>query len=198
MRSEPLAVIVLALLSSLAIAGSEDQQAWESPFPIDKVQRMVKDLEADPLGEHAESGRAILVTYFDNMRPEFSVCLDQFLPVFRSKKKSINDLWFYVPIASGSYLLDHPEDIDDKYAYQLAGLEGMLRAYESMIASKPKLRHEYLDDLLQRRDTGKLGEHVKNHMCDDGGSSSNNRLNLTKQPVTVRACARPAPERFAG
>jgi hypothetical protein len=160
---------------------TQDQKhSWESPWPIEKVQQMVRDLEADPLGKHADNLRAVLGTYFDNMRPEFVVCIDQFLPLLHSDKVAHKNLWLHVPISSGSFLLDHPEAIQDEEAYQLAGLKGMLRAYEKMIQVKPMLRHDFLEELLRLQDAGKLNEYVRQHMYN-GDSSSNPPLKLQSE-----------------
>jgi len=158
----------LAVLLSVGttLAARDQQRSWKSPVPIDKIQQMVRDLEADPLGEHADALRAYLVKYFDNMRPEFVVCLNQFHPLMDSKKQAHKNLWLQVPIASGSFLLDHPDSIEDAPAYQQAGLKGMLRVYRTMLASDPTLQNEFLDQLLRLEHDGKLGEHVRSHPCD--------------------------------
>jgi|KBSSwiStaDraftv2_1062776.scaffolds.fasta_scaffold1147230_2 hypothetical protein len=162
--------LVAAALAVMLTAGSppsakDGERSWRSPVPIDKVQQMVRDLESDPLGKNADALRAYLVKYFDNMRPEFVVCLAQFQPLMQAEKEAHKNLWLQVPISSGSFLLDHPEAIEDTAAYQLAGLEGMLRVYTKMLASDPSLRHDFLDQLVRLQHDGKLGEHVRTHPC---------------------------------
>ena len=106
------------------------------------------------------------ITHFDEMEPEFELCLNQIGPLMDAKKQAHKNLWFHVAIASGDYLLEHPDAIDDKYSYQLAGLEGAIRSYENMIQQKPKLMHPFMDQLRSLRDQGRLGEHVRSHMCE--------------------------------
>ena len=166
---------VLALSVAIGLVRSAGEPYWDSPVPVEKIQQMVRDLEAAPLAKEADTLRAFLVKYFDSMRPEFVVCLGQFSPLMDAKKKAHKNLWLQVPIASGSYLLDHPEAIDDHVAYQLAGLEGMLRVYEKMLLAKPQLRYEFLDELLTLRDAGKLVEHVRVHVCDGDSTPTERR-----------------------
>ncbi len=124
------------------------------------------------------------------------MCLGQFKPLVDSKTKEEHELWFHVPIASGAYLLDHPEDISNKYAYQLAGIEGLVRVYETIVAAKPRRRSAFLDELVTRRKAGTLGEFVRAHMCPQV-SSSNYGINAPGGPVTPLAVASGAPVRPA-
>ena len=155
--------MVLALVTP---AWAEEELYWDSPIEIDKIHQMVKALETDPLGKDAKALLVGLYAFMDKMDPEFVVCLSQFAPLLDSKKGAHEDLWMHVAIASGDYLLDHPEDIENEPAYQEAGLEGMLRAYENMVRAKPKLRHEFLEHLVELRDQGNLRQHVMDNMCE--------------------------------
>ena len=159
-------VVLMFLLATSVGAKGQGKTEWKSPVPVDKVKLMVSDLEADPLGEHADGLRAVLLKYFDNMRPEFNVCLGQFKPLLDTEDEAQKKLWLHVPIGSGAYLLDHPEDIENEEAYQREGMEAMLRVYEKMLAGRPATRHAFLDQLLGLRDAGKLADHVRAHRCE--------------------------------
>jgi hypothetical protein len=60
-----------------------------------------------------------------------------------------------------AFLLQNPNKQDDRLAEQQAGVEGALRVYEVLLKANPKDRQPYLDDLIQRRDSGTLGQFVK-------------------------------------
>jgi len=50
-------------------------------------------------------------------------------------------------------------------AVYIAGLEGALRAYESILTTKPNAKWKFLDDLIEKRNKGKLAEHVRQAHC---------------------------------
>ena len=83
-------VAVLSIVAVIAPAFCEDAQRSTSDLAVPTVQRMVRALESAPLGKEADDLRAVLFSYFDAMRPEIVLCLDQFQPLINSKKKVYN------------------------------------------------------------------------------------------------------------
>jgi len=59
------------------------------------------------------------------------------------------------------FVIDHPERADDEAGKQLAGVEGMLRAYDSILREKPRKRIVFLDELLAMREAGTLAAWVR-------------------------------------
>ena len=58
-------------------------------------------------------------------------------------------------------MLQNPDKQDDLLAQYQAGVEGALKIYEVLLKSNPKDRQPFLDDLIQKRETGTLGQWVK-------------------------------------
>jgi hypothetical protein len=54
------------------------------------------------------------------------------------------------------YAIQHPGSKSDDVGQYLAGMEGSLRTYEALVAQKPKDRQPALDDLLTKREAGRL------------------------------------------
>jgi hypothetical protein len=54
------------------------------------------------------------------------------------------------------FKLENPEKKDDEKAAQLAGVESMLRAYETMLAENEKARNTELDSLVTKQKNGEL------------------------------------------
>jgi hypothetical protein len=62
--------------------------------------------------------------------------------------------------STAAFVIEHPESKDDTEAKYLAGVEGSLRAYESLKKTNPKLDWPVLDDLIARRDANTLAAYV--------------------------------------
>ena len=60
-----------------------------------------------------------------------------------------------------AFAIEHPQNADDPNATQLAGVEGALTAYRSILRDKPKAKSSILDDLLQTQAEGGLPAHVR-------------------------------------
>ena len=55
----------------------------------------------------------------------------------------------------------HPDKRDDRLGEYQAGVEGALRVYEVLLKANPKDRQPFLDDLIERRESGTLAQFVK-------------------------------------
>jgi hypothetical protein len=51
------------------------------------------------------------------------------------------------PLSAGAAMIEHPELAKEKRAFALAGMEGALRAYRSVIAKEPGRKSEFLEGL---------------------------------------------------
>lgn len=64
--------------------------------------------------------------------------------------------------ASGAaFMIGNPTKASDNLAVYTAGVEGALRAYESILKVKPKAKWPSLDELIEKRNRGELSEHVR-------------------------------------
>ncbi len=63
--------------------------------------------------------------------------------------------------ASAAFIIAHPEQAKDNVVVSLAGLTGTLRMYESILKTKPKVKVDFLDQLLIKRDKGDLKAYVE-------------------------------------
>ncbi len=137
-----------------------------------KIHELVLAVERDPLGKNAEIIRPGLMIYFWDV--DYIVCVDQLVPVIRSKRDEHKLVWYQLIFGSGDFVLQNPTRATDQYAYTLAGLESALRVYRAILVEHPKARLAFLDELVTLHDEGRLGEHVKAHLCDEGDAASPN------------------------
>jgi hypothetical protein len=61
-----------------------------------------------------------------------------------------------ITYSEGAFILQNPAPSTDWNAAFLAGMNGALRAYESILKQKSSETSSFLDDLRQQRDDGQL------------------------------------------
>lgn len=76
--------------------------------------------------------------------------------VLDKKNKNGSELLAQYTFGMAAFKLENPDKKGDENAAQLAGIESMLKAYEAMIAEKPKTKFAGTDDLLAKRNNGEL------------------------------------------
>jgi carboxypeptidase Q len=64
-------------------------------------------------------------------------------------------------ISSAAFLIEHPEQGATLANQNVAGMEGVLKAYQAILKSDPQATAKSLDDLLQKQKEGKLDETVR-------------------------------------
>ena len=64
-------------------------------------------------------------------------------------------------LAIGAFIIEHPDKADDLDAQQLAGVEGALNAYRSMLAAEPDRKSPALEKLLALHASGQLPAFVR-------------------------------------
>jgi hypothetical protein len=130
-------------------------------------------LESDPFNKDAKKMREWFLLWLIEV-PDISVeiCTDYLTPLFGTKDKNNEaELATQMTYSSAAFMIEHPEQVRDKVAVNLAGLEGTLKMYESVLKSKPKAKIDFLDQLLTKRDKGELKSYVKDiaaNKCKSG------------------------------
>ena len=64
-------------------------------------------------------------------------------------------------VSQAAFIIEHPEKANDTLALLTAAVEGSLRTYESILKLKPKAKWPFLDDLIEKREKGQLGDYVR-------------------------------------
>ena len=59
-----------------------------------------------------------------------------------------------------AFVIEHPEKAKDTDAVYLAGVDGALHSYVAIHSKDTSYRLAHLDDLIQKRDQGKLPDYV--------------------------------------
>ena len=137
--------------------------------------RLARLLENEPLNRDAKRVREWFLEWLIEI-PDMTVdaCPAYLEPLYQKKRKNYASIITDQRLFSGvAYMIDHPDQADDKVAVNLAGLEGALKAYQAILRKKPDKRWPFLDDLINKRDRGELKAYVENitaTKCAGGGS----------------------------
>ena len=62
--------------------------------------------------------------------------------------------------SEAAFVIEHPEKAKDVEAIYVEGVDGALRGYEAIHKKDTSYRLPHLDDLMQKRDQGKLTDYV--------------------------------------
>jgi hypothetical protein len=124
-------------------------------------------LEQKPFDKDAKKIREWAMFYVIQTK-DVSVVLcggDLTKAMFDKKNKNGTELLGQYTIGMAAFKLENPDRKTDENAAQLAGIESALKAYEAMIAEKPKTKFEAMDELLVKRDKGELKATVDAANC---------------------------------
>lgn len=121
--------------------------------------KAAKFLEVKPFDKDAKDIRGWAILYVietDDVSVIACAGSDFIKPVMEDKNKYGSELLGQYTIGMAAFKLENPSKKDDENAAQLAGVESMLRAYETMVKEKSKAKFAGMDDLIAKRDKGEL------------------------------------------
>ena len=158
MRFHGLRLRVLALAVLLFLPGVTGAERGPStPKERSKALRLIRQLEAEPLGEKAREARRWLALWLLDV-PDLQVryCAE-IVGGDRSARERVRpDLLAQIPWSGAAFLIENPGKRDERSEIYTAGLLGALRAYEALLKDRPDQRSPLLDQLLAKRDAGEL------------------------------------------
>jgi hypothetical protein len=173
-RGEPLAIEFSALFFSLLflLLFSASMFAQErGPSTAEeraKVIDLAHKLETDPLNSQAEEWRVWLAKWIDEV-PDVvvPVCPGLLPQLLRSNRNYAHQLAMQVVYSSAAFIVEHPRQQVDQQAVFQAGVDGALKAYQSILKARPRWRWYFLDSLIQMRDKGELKEYLRKQIDDN-------------------------------
>ena len=155
--------IFLAIAFALSAPVNFAQENRKPSTPEDRALavKLVRLLETEPLHKNAKDARSWLVKWLIEV-PDISVTItpDFLRPIFGKDKNYAREIFFQMMFSSAAFIIENPDKAKDEQAVYLAGLEGSLKAYESILKVKPKAKWEFLDGLIEKRNKGELDEYV--------------------------------------
>jgi len=164
MKPNRVVATALAAVFALAIgslAATADKRGPSTPEERERAVKLARGIEQYPFHEGAKEAREWLLFWLIEI-PDITVeaCPDLIGPVFKADKNYSSELFVQTIFSSAAFIIENPKQAKNKQAVYQAGLEGTLRMYESILKEQPQARHEFLDQLIEKRDKGQLSEHM--------------------------------------
>jgi hypothetical protein len=158
-------IAAVAIAFALSYGSSMSRAQSQSPSTPEQRKRAVELatlLENDPFNKDAKALSSELVLFLIQA-PDIHVhlCSDVLGDYKKIKGEYSPTIVTQLTFEQGKFVIEHPEQADDRYQESLAGVEGVLRTYQNMKRAKPKIKVEGLEALLAKQQAGQLGEFVK-------------------------------------
>ncbi|HVP51214.1 MAG TPA: hypothetical protein VMT05_03840 [Terriglobales bacterium] len=126
-----------------------------------KVIDLTRKLENDPLNPQAEEWRVWLAKWIDEVPDVIIPICPPLLPqLLRSNRNYAHELAMQVVYSSAAFIVEHPKEQVDQQAVFQAGVDGMLKSYQSILKARPQARWYFLDSLIDMRDKGTLKQYL--------------------------------------
>jgi len=168
MRTLSAALVGCTLLLA-PLAGAADRGP-STPEERKQAIEYIHARQADPLGPQAKDQFAWVLKFFAAV-PDLTVHVCTILDKLpKGDKKDANTIFGGEFMAQAAFVIENLDRKVDLLAEYQAGTEGALRIYELLLKANPKDREPYLDDLIQQREKGTLGDFVKER---SGGACKN-------------------------
>jgi carboxypeptidase Q len=154
-----LPTLLFTLTISILAQNDRASSTAEERATAVKIARL---LEAEPFHKEAKKAREWF-TFCLIKVPDISieVCIGYMEPIVKEKKNYSSEIFTQMMFSSAAFIIEHPDQSKDPVAVNLAGLEGALKTYESILKEKPKAKWEHLDGLISKREKGELRAFVE-------------------------------------
>lgn len=160
MRFHLLPVLGLAALLLLP-GGASAERGPSTAKERSKALRLIRQLEADPLGEKAQQARRWLALWLLDV-PDLQVryCAEIVGGDRAARQRLRPELLAQISWSGAAFLIENPAKKDARVEIYTAGLLGALRAYEALLQVRPDQRSPLFDDLLAKRQAGEIAAFV--------------------------------------
>jgi hypothetical protein len=132
-----------------------------TPEERTKAINIARMLERDPLAIDAPANRQWLLNWIIEVPDiHFKSCANLLNPGVGNDYRYSAEVNQQIIFSAAAFKLEHPNHLRNDSGAYLAGVEGAMRAYESLMKSVPDAKLAFLDDLVAKRDHGELADHV--------------------------------------
>jgi hypothetical protein len=136
--------------------------ARSSPEDRQRFVSVTRALEQAPLKPGVKADRAWALEWLINA-PDVTVtvCADTLGGLVQSHYPYAGEILLQDTFSMAALVIEHPETANDPNAQQLAGVEGALNAYRSILRDKPEAKSSTLEALLQTQSRGGLPDFIR-------------------------------------
>lgn len=154
-------LVVFAVAAVFSMQASAQQRGPSTPEERARAVQTAKSLQSDPLAPNLQQDREWLVKWLIEV-PDISVkmCTTLLGDLGDSKSRNPGAIIATMLSSEAAFVIEHPDKAKDVDAIYLAGVDGALHGYEAIHSKDASYRLPHLDDLIQKRDQGKLSDYV--------------------------------------
>ena len=157
--------LLLVFLCSNLVLQSQEKRGPSTPEERAKAIQVARALESDPLQPGNKDMRQWFTLWLIEV-PDITVpvCGEELGPVFHEKnrdKKFVTEIFTQSMFSSASFVIEHPDEAKNPISVYTAGVEGSLKAYQSILKQHPEAKWPFLDDLIVKQQNGELAKHVE-------------------------------------
>jgi hypothetical protein len=154
--------LALGVALACGLAPALASGAHSSPEDRQRFVSITRNLEQAPLNPALKPDREWALEWLTKA-PDVTVaiCAEPLPGVVESKYPYAGEILFQDMFSMGAFAIEHPEAANDPNAQQLAGVEGALNAYRSILRDKPDAKFPALETLLQTQSRGELPDFVR-------------------------------------
>ena len=158
--------LLAALVTTVMISTATAAEVTSTETKARMIQ-LINKLESDPFMKDGKIVRGEVLSWLTEA-PDVSVnvCTHVLGDIRKIKGDDAGTLVVQLMFSEARFILEHPDKATDQHAINVAGIEGVLRTYASMQASKPKLSISELDELSQMNTSGQLGTEVDKRLVE--------------------------------
>lgn len=127
-----------------------------------RVVTIAHKLEASPLDRTLFPERDWAKKWVvENPDVRIRMCTSLLVDLRRPRYKFLPEIVTQLMLSSAAFLIENPDHARDNVAEEVAGMEGVLKAYSAIVKGDPNAHAKPLDDVLQQQSQGKLTEWVR-------------------------------------
>jgi hypothetical protein len=157
--------LLLLLLGTGLFGQSQQKRGPSTPEERAKAVQIAHALESDPL----QPGNKDMRTWFALWLIEvpditIQVCGEELGPVFHESnrdKNFVSEIFGQSMFSAASFVIEHPDEAKNAIPVYIAGVEGSLKAYQSILKTHPEAKWPFLDDLIVKQQNGELARYVE-------------------------------------
>jgi carboxypeptidase Q len=160
---------VLVCLATLplffAICAAEQRQDPRGPSTPEERARFVsiaRKFEANPLDPSLAKDREWAILWLIQVPDiQTKLCAEVLGSAYKKEKyRHSSEIAAQLLLSGGVFVIENPDKAKDDKAQYLAAVEGVLKAYQSILREEPKATSTALNDLLQKQSQGSLTDFV--------------------------------------
>ena len=129
---------------------------------LSAVATDIRRMEANPLASDAKEATQVIMKWIiDSPDISISLCADVLDGLIGSESTYHGTLLTQFMFSSAAYIIENPDQAEDKVKINLGGLEGVINTYNVLKAEEGDAANdEFGEMLLNLKEEGKLEEHV--------------------------------------